>query len=81
VATTVDVIQVAAPKALAEVYDLTANQLAILVAAIFGLAPGLLTTRLQAQVDRLERDLARSEPATSSAAGSGAAVSSEDEQG
>jgi hypothetical protein len=46
VATTVDVIQVAAPKALAEVYDLTANQLAILVAAIFGLAP-LLTTQPQ----------------------------------
>ena len=62
-------IQIAAPKPLAEVFNITTNQLALLVAAIFGLAPGLLTTRLQAQVSRLERDLARSEPATSTGVG------------
>ena len=50
-------------------FNITTNQLALLVAAIFGLAPGLLTTRLQAQVSRLERDLARSEPATSAGVG------------
>ena len=61
------------PKALADIYDLTVNQLALLVAAVFGLAPGLLTSRLQQQVDRLERDLQRSEPATSTAAGGPAA--------
>jgi len=63
------VIQIAAPKPLTEVFNITTNQLALLVAAIFGLAPGLLTTRLQAQVSRLERDLARSEPATSTGVG------------
>ncbi len=65
--------QVPQPKALADIYDLTVNQLALLVAAVFGLAPGLLTSRLQQQVDRLERDLQRSEPATSTAAGGPAA--------
>jgi hypothetical protein len=55
-----------APRDLADIYNLTKNQLALLVAAAFGLAPGALTTQLQVQVDRLERDLQRSEPATSS---------------
>jgi len=55
------------PKALADIYDLAKNHLALAVAAVFGLAPGLLTQRLQQQVDRLERDLQRSEPATSTA--------------
>ena len=64
-------LQIAAPKPLVEVFNLTTNQLAVLVAAIFGLAPGLLTTRLQAQISRLERDLARSEPATSTGVGDG----------
>ncbi len=74
--------QLDAPRQLAEVYDLTRNQLAILVAAIFGLGPGLLTARLQAQVNRMERDLARSEPATSAATtGSTGDSTSEDEQG
>jgi hypothetical protein len=59
----------AAPRALADIYDLTTNHLALAVAAVFGLAPGLLTARLQQQVDRAERDLQRSEPATSSAVG------------
>jgi hypothetical protein len=55
------------PKSLAEIYDLAANRLAPAVSAVFGLTPGLLTARLQQQVDRLERDLQRSEPATSTA--------------
>jgi hypothetical protein len=36
---------------------------------VFGLAPSTLTARLQQQVDRLERDLQRSEPATNTARG------------
>ncbi len=65
-----DVLAAAAqpqPKALVDIYNLTTNHLALAVAAVFGLAPGLLTARLQQQVDRLERDLQRSEPATSTA--------------
>jgi hypothetical protein len=69
VADATTVMQIAAPKPLIEVFNLTTNQLALLVAAIFGLAPGLLTTRLQAQVSRLESDLARSEPATATGVG------------
>jgi hypothetical protein len=67
-----------APKNLADVYNLTTNQLALFVAAVFGLAPSTLTARLQAQVDRLERDLQRSEPATSKARGG---PTSSDEEG
>jgi hypothetical protein len=69
---------VQAPKNLADVYDLTTNQLALFIAAVFGLAPGTLTARLQAQVDRLERDLQRSEPATSK---SRSGSTSSDEEG
>lgn len=54
---------------LTAIYDLTKNQLALLVAAAFGLAPGALTAQLQQQVDRLERDLQRSEPATNATRG------------
>jgi hypothetical protein len=54
---------------LTAIYDLTRNQLALLVAAAFGLAPGALTAQLQQQVDRLERDLQRSEPATNATRG------------
>ena len=54
---------------LEEIYNLTTNQLALFVAAVFGLAPSTLTARLQQQVDRLERDLQRSEPATNTARG------------
>jgi hypothetical protein len=67
-----------AARDLADVYDLNANQLALLVAAVFGLAPSTLTARLQQQVDRLERDLQRSEPATSAARGG---PTSSDEEG
>ena len=68
----------AAPRKLDEVYNLTRNQLALFVAAVFGLAPSTLTARLQAQVDRLERDLQRSEPATSTSRGG---PTSSDEEG
>jgi hypothetical protein len=69
-------------QALADVYDLALNRLALLVAAIFGLAPGLLTARLQQQVDRLERDLQRSEPGTSAYVTGGSGESgSEDAHG
>lgn len=67
-----DVIVATQPKALADIYDLSRNHLALLVAAIFGLAPSLLTSRLQQQVDRLERDLQRSEPATNASVGGAA---------
>ena len=63
---------------LAEIYNLTTNHLALFVAAVFGLAPSTLTARLQAQVDRLERDLQRSEPATSK---SRSGPTSSDEEG
>jgi hypothetical protein len=70
----------AVPRALADIYDLAKNHLALAVAAVFGLAPGLLTQRLQQQVDRLERDLQRSEPATSTAV-AGAAPEAASEEG
>jgi hypothetical protein len=69
---------VPAVRNLEDVYDLTANQLALFIAAVFGLAPSTLTARLQQQVDRLERDLQRSEPATSAARGG---PTSSDEEG
>jgi hypothetical protein len=50
------------------------------MAAVFGLAPGALTSRLQEQVDRLERDLQRSEPATT-ASGRGGQTTSDEEGG
>ena len=59
------------------IYDLTSNQLALFVAAVFGLAPSTLTARLQQQVDRLERDLQRSEPATNTARGGSTASDEE----
>jgi hypothetical protein len=43
-------------------YDLGQNQLNLLTAAVFGLAPGQLITGLQKQVDRFQRDLEKSEP-------------------
>ena len=67
-----------AARNLEDVYNLTANQLALFVAAVFGLAPSTLTARLQQQVDRLERDLQRSEPATSMAGRGGQTTSDEE---
>jgi hypothetical protein len=55
----------AAGKSLAEIFDLTANQIGLLYAAIFGLTPGALTSTLQRQTERLEKDLQASEPASS----------------
>jgi hypothetical protein len=72
---TADSTATPAPLDIAAIYDLTKNQLALLVAAAFGIAPGALTAQLQQQVDRLERDLQRSEPATNPA--TGGATSSE----
>jgi hypothetical protein len=56
---------------LATVFDLTKDQIGLVYAAIFGLVPGALTGSLRQQADRLERDLAGSQPATASS-GSGA---------
>ena len=50
---------------LTKVFDLLENPPAIVYAAIFGLAPGTLTSRLRRQADQLERDLLTSLPATS----------------
>jgi hypothetical protein len=66
-------------RPLADIYDLAKNHLAFAVSAVFGLAPGLLTARLQQQVDRLERDLQRSEPATSTAVAGAAPEGASDE--
>jgi hypothetical protein len=77
-ATGTPVVPAPAVRNLEDVYDLTNNQLALFIAAVFGLAPSTLTARLQAQVDRLERDLQRSEPATSKARGG---PTSSDEEG
>ncbi len=78
--TTPDGIAVPAATAvpLEKIYNLTTNQLALFVAAVFGLAPSTLTARLQQQVDRLERDLQRSEPATNTARGG---TTASDEEG
>jgi hypothetical protein len=71
-------VPAAAAVPLDAIYNLTSNQLALFVAAAFGLAPSTLTARLQQQVDRLERDLQRSEPATNTARGG---PSTSDEEG
>lgn len=54
----------AAGKTLAQIFDLSLNQLGLLYAAIFGLTPGALTSTLQRQTERLEKDLQASEPAS-----------------
>ncbi len=56
---------------LTTVFDLSQNQIGLVYAAIFGLAPETLTGGLRQQADRLERDLLTSQPATTTA-GSGA---------
>lgn len=53
-----------APPALATVFDLTANPISLIYAAIFGLAPGSLTSRLTTASARLERDLQSTEAAS-----------------
>jgi hypothetical protein len=56
---------------LGQVFDLETNPLGLLYAAIFGLAPDSLTSRLQQQAARLERDLQQSEAATTEASPDG----------
>ena len=58
---------------LANVFDLAANQLGLLVAAVFGLSPSLVINHLQRQAERLEGDLSSSAPST----GGGATVQDE----
>jgi hypothetical protein len=45
------------PRSLRDIFDLTKNMFGFLVAAIFGLVPGLLFDRLQQQADRYKSDL------------------------
>ncbi len=52
---------------LAETFDLDGNAQALLIAAIFGLTPNLLITRLQRQVEKYKDDLRSSEAAERSA--------------
>jgi hypothetical protein len=49
---------------LESVFDLTSNQIGLVFAAVFGLAPGLASKLLLQQADRLESDLLGSRPAT-----------------
>jgi hypothetical protein len=50
---------------LAQVFDLAKNPIGLVYAAIFGLAPGTLTSRLTAASARLQRDLQSTEAAAS----------------
>ena len=52
------------PPDLTQVYSLAADPLGLLYAAIFGLAPGALTSRLAAASAKLEQDLQSTEAAT-----------------
>jgi hypothetical protein len=54
----------AAPPTLDAVFDLAANPIAIIYAAIFGLAPSTLTSRLALASARLEKDLQSTEAAS-----------------
>ncbi len=49
---------------LTEVFDLTTNSIGLVYAAIFGLAPGTLTSRLAAASTRLERDIQSTDAAS-----------------
>ena len=59
----------AVPPSLEEVFDLAANPISIIYAAIFGLAPNTLTGRLGMASARLEKDLQSTEAASSGAGG------------
>jgi hypothetical protein len=48
---------------LSAIFDLTSNQVGLLVAAVFGLTPNLLILRLQKQAESYKTDLKSSEPA------------------
>jgi hypothetical protein len=45
------------PPPLSAIFDLHTNVFGVVIAAIFGLAPGLLVQRLQSQVKRYQSDL------------------------
>ena len=51
------------PPDLAAIFDLSVNQSALLVAAVFGLVPSQLFSGLQRQADRFQTDLEKSSPA------------------
>jgi hypothetical protein len=53
-----------AAQPLTAVYDLAANPIGLVYAAVFGLAPGTLTSRLASASARLERDLQSTEAAS-----------------
>ncbi len=61
-------------KPLTDVFDISKNQVGLLVAAVFGLAPNSILTILKDQSDRYKRDLAQSSATSSggSSAASGA---------
>ncbi len=61
-------------KPLTDVFDISKNQVGLLVAAVFGLAPNSILTILKEQSDRYKRDLAKSSATSSggTAAASGA---------
>jgi len=50
------------PPSLGDIFDLRENLIGLLVAAVFGLAPGALFNRLQQQADRYNADLKSSQP-------------------
>jgi hypothetical protein len=52
------------PASLEAVFDLPTNQIGLVYAALFGLAPGLAPKLLYQEADRLEGDLLASQPAT-----------------
>jgi hypothetical protein len=49
--------QVPATPPLGDIFDLTKNPVGILVAAVFGLTPSLLTDRLRPQAENYKADL------------------------
>src|SRR5262249_30755807 len=56
-----DAQQVVSIPSLSSVYDLSKNAAGLLVAAVFGLAPNLIITRLQAQAEAFKADLKSSQ--------------------
>jgi len=52
-----------------EVFDLDSNQFGLVLAAVFGLTPGLLVSRLQGQADRIKADLQSTSAPETSASG------------
>ncbi|MFN2520687.1 MAG: hypothetical protein ABR525_06560 [Candidatus Limnocylindria bacterium] len=51
------------PSPLGDIFDVARYPIGLLIAAVFGLTPGLLVSQLQQQADRYKQDLQRSEPA------------------